>query len=144
VESRVSEVHPCLGRIYVVDFGQNFAGQYEFTMKQAANTVIKLYPTERLTSTGLADQSATGAPRYDTYTFSGDANGETWGPHFMYHGFRYLVVYGLKSAPTADMFTAKRIRSAVTQTGSVETSNTLLNNIHKIIVKPRHRTSTTP
>jgi alpha-L-rhamnosidase len=121
--------------VYVVDFGQNFAGQYEFTIQQTANTVIKLYPTERLTSTGVEDQSATGSPRYDTYTFRGDAAGETWGPHFMYHGFRYLVIYGLKSAPTADMFTAKRIRSAVTQTGSVETSNTLLNNIHKIIVR---------
>jgi alpha-L-rhamnosidase len=120
--------------VWQIDFGQNFAGQYEFTMKQPAGTVVKLWPTERITSAGLANQGDTGTPRYDTYTFRGDAQGETWGPHFMYHGFRYLLVYGLKSAPTADMFTAKRIRSAVEQTGTVETSNPLLNNIHKIIV----------
>jgi alpha-L-rhamnosidase len=122
-------------KAYVVDFGQNFAGQYEFTLKQPANTVIKLYPTELLNSSGVSDQRPTGSPRYDTYTFRGDEHGETWGPHFMYHGFRYLVIYGLKSAPTPDMFTAKRIRSSVTRTGSVETSNTMLNNIHKIIVR---------
>jgi alpha-L-rhamnosidase len=68
-------------------------------IKQPANTVIKLYPTELLNSSGVSDQRPTGSPRYDTYTFRGDEHGETWGPHFMYHGFRYLVIYGLKSAP---------------------------------------------
>jgi alpha-L-rhamnosidase len=119
--------------VYVVDFGQNFAGQYAFTLSQPANTQIKLYPTERINASGTADQTATGSPRYDTYTFSG-TGAETWGPEWMYHGFRYLVVYGLKTAPTPDMFTAKKIRSGVAETGKVETSNTLLNDIHRIIV----------
>lgn len=128
----VSVSSPSQG-VYVVDFGRNLAGQYEFTLSQPANTVVKLYPTERLNTSGTADQNATGSPRYDTYTFSGNGN-ETWGPEYMYHGFRYLVVYGLKTAPSADMFTAKMIRSAVAATGKVETSNQLLNDIHKIIV----------
>lgn len=121
--------------IYLVDFGRNFAGQYEFSMKAKAGTSMQIWPSELLNGSGRADQSSTGKPIYDTYTFKGSANVETWSPKFVYHGFRYLEIRGLTSAPTPDMFTAKLIRSAVEKVGTFKTSNALLNQIDVILTR---------
>ena len=114
-------IHPLAKAIndgeYLLDFGQNFAGQYEFTMKGEKGQTIQMWPAELLNAQGRIDQSEIGTPVYDQYTFSGEADGETWGPTLVYHGFRYLLVKGLDKAPTTDQFTAKRIRLGVGQTG---------------------------
>lgn len=120
---------------YLLDFGQNFAGQYEFTLKGTKGQTIQLWPAELLNAQGSIDQYQTGTPVYDQYTFSGEADGETWGPTLVYHGFRYLLVKGLDKAPTTDQFTAKRIRLGVEQTGHFCCSNELLNKIHTLIVR---------
>ena len=120
---------------YLLDFGQNFAGQYEFTLKGKKGQTIQMWPAELLNAQGSIDQYQTGTPVYDQYTFSGEADGETWGPTLVYHGFRYLLVKGLDKAPTTDQFTAKRIRLGVEQTGHFCCSNELLNKIHTLIVR---------
>lgn len=120
---------------YLLDFGQNFAGQYEFTLKGEKGQTIQMWPAELLNAQGSIDQSEIGTPVYDQYTFSGEANGETWGPTLVYHGFRYLLVKGLDKAPATDQFTAKRIRLGVEQTGSFSCSNNLLNKTHTLIVR---------
>jgi alpha-L-rhamnosidase len=120
---------------YLVDFGRNFAGTYSFTLSGENGQNIHLREAEKLSSDGTAYQDyyySRNSVTYDSYTFAGTNSGETWGPQFMYHGFRYLQISGLKSAPSAMAFTAKRIRSNIGETGHFETSNTLLNNIHTI------------
>lgn len=122
---------------YLVDFGQNFAGTYAFTLSAPAGTTITLYDSE-LQKDGACEfeymYEPSGASRatLDRYTFSGKAGGETWGPQFMYHGFRYLEISGLPEAPDPAAFIAKRIRSNMETAGSFETSNTLLNSIHRL------------
>lgn len=122
---------------YLVDFGQNFAGTYAFTLKADAGTTITLYDSE-LQENGACKFEYMYQPKgatnktLDTYTFRGDAEGETWGPEFMYHGFRYLEICGLDEQPEASAFVAKRIRSDIEAVGCFETSNTLLNDIHRI------------
>ena len=122
---------------YLVDFGQNFAGTYEFHLNAPAGTKITLYDSE-LQENGACKFEYMYEPKgatnktLDTYIFKGDPLGETWGPEFMYHGFRYLEISGLTEAPEPSNFTAKRIRSAMDVMGSFETSNTLLNDIHKM------------
>ena len=118
--------------IYVVDFGQNFAGQYEFSLQAPEGTSIQLWPCETLTADGRADQTSTGSPTYETYTFRGGTT-EQWGPKFVYHGFRYLEIRGLAGAPEPESFTAKRIRAGNRRTGSFETSNRMLNGIDTLI-----------
>ena len=122
---------------YLVDFGQNFAGTYSFTLKAPAGTTITLYDSELQTDNAckfeyMYEPDGASNKTLDTYTFSGKAGGETWGPEFMYHGFRYLEISGLAEAPAPESFTAKRIRSSIDQVGSFETSNTLLNDIHRL------------
>ncbi len=122
---------------YLVDFGQNFAGTYSFTLKAPAGTKITLYDSE-LQDNGACKFEYMYQPNgasnrtLDTYVFRGDEKGETWGPEFMYHGFRYLEISGLEEAPAPEAFTAKRIRCAMDVAGSFHTSNTLLNDIHTI------------
>lgn len=122
---------------YLVDFGENFAGTYSFTLKAPAGTVITLYDSELQEDNAckfeyMYETPGTSNKTLDKYTFKGSPEGETWGPEFMYHGFRYLEISGLPYQPSASDFTAKRIRSNIAPAGSFVTSNPLLNDIHRI------------
>lgn len=120
---------------YMVDFGRNYAGTYRFHLKGKKGQTIRLREFERLDAAGngYIDNWYTGTSVvYEEYTFAGDENGESWGPEFMYHGFRYMQVSGLDEAPSPTDFTAERIRSNMEQTGYFATSNTLLNDIHTL------------
>lgn len=123
---------------YIVDFGTNFAGTYRFALKGDKGSKITIYPCEVLSAKGGHGQTSgsCGTPIYDCYTFAGNGNKEEWGPEFVYHGFRYLQIFGLdKYEPTADDFTACVISSDVAKTGSFDCSNPLLNTIHKITLR---------
>lgn len=114
-----------------VDFGKNFAGQYRFTLKGKQGQQIILTDGERLNSDGTFYK----LPDYnyaDTYTFKGDDEGESWGPCYMYHGFRYLDISGLSEEPKTSDFTALRIRNNIDFTGDFNTDNSLVNSIHNI------------
>ncbi|MCM1108313.1 MAG: glycoside hydrolase family 78 protein [Clostridium sp.] len=119
---------------YMVDFGRNYAGTYRFSLRGKRGQTIRLREFERLDANGngYIDNWYTGTSVvYEEYTFGGTET-ETWGPEFMYHGFRYMQVSGLDEAPSPSDFTALRIRSAMEQTGQFATSNTLLNDIHTL------------
>ncbi len=131
----VKTIHSGGYTLRMVDFGRNFAGQYRFRLKGKAGQTISLRCGESLNPDGsiYMENFYTGpADTYDQYTFRGDADGETWGPEFMYHGFRYLQIIGLDEEPLPEDFTALRIRSDVDNIGSVVTSNPLINDIHVI------------
>lgn len=122
---------------YLVDFGQNFAGTYSFTLKAPEGTTITIYDSELQSNNAclfeyMYQPSGATNKTLDTYTFKGKQGGETWGPEFMYHGFRYLEIEGLTEMPQASDFTAKRIRADIETVGAFETSNTILNDIHRI------------
>ncbi|MBR3512924.1 MAG: family 78 glycoside hydrolase catalytic domain [Bacteroidaceae bacterium] len=117
----------------MVDFGRNSAGQYRFRLKGKSGQTISLRCGESLNPDGSVymENFYTGpADTYDQYTFSGEAEGETWGPEFMYHGFRYLQIIGLDEEPRAEDFTAQRIRCDMANVGRLHTSNPLVNDIH--------------
>lgn len=120
---------------YMIDFGRNYAGTYRFTLKGRKGQTIRLREFERLDASGngYIDNWYTGTSVvYEEYTFAHDGVAETWGPEFMYHGFRYMQVSGLDEAPSPSDFTAERIRSHMERTGAFATSNTLLNDIHTL------------
>ena len=127
-------VTPLANGDYVVDFGQNFAGVFEFTLKGKTGQAIRLQTSEQLNADGTVNaQECYCGPIvvYDTYTFGHDGM-ETWGPELMYHGFRYMQVSGLTEQPRPEQFKALRMRVSCESTGHFETSNTLINQIHRI------------
>ena len=119
---------------YVVDFGQNFAGVFEFTIKGRKGQTIRLQTSEQLNADGTVNaQDCYCGPIvvYDSYTF-GHNGTDTWSPELMYHGFRYLQVSGLTGKPSPKQFKAHRMRVSCKATGQFETSNPLINSIHRI------------
>ena len=127
-------VTPLANGDYVVDFGQNFAGVFEFTLKGKTGQTIRLQTSEQLNADGTVNaQECYCGPIvvYDTYTFGHDGT-ETWGPELMYHGFRYMQVSGLTEKPRPEQFKALRMRVSCEPIGHFETSNQLINQIHRI------------
>jgi alpha-L-rhamnosidase len=85
---------------YVFDFGQNFAGWVRLHVKGAAGTIVELRFAESVTETGEIDpRSLRSAEAKDIYVLRGDPDGETFEPHFTYHGFRYVQLSGFPGRP---------------------------------------------
>lgn len=122
-----------IDEVWVFDLGQNFAGWYSLRMKGSKGTRVTIYPSELLAPSGKINQTSTGFPIYDGYTFATD-DWETFSPKFMYHGFRYLQV-NLTSEPSSSDLVGLRIRASAEQVGNFSCSNSLLNSIHSIIDK---------
>jgi hypothetical protein len=116
---------------WVFDLGTNFAGWYNLTMSGEAGQRVVIWPGEYLTN-GLVNQSSSGQPIFDAYTFAGRPS-EWYAPRFMYHGFRYLQVDNLSRPPVASDLEALIIRAENEAVSSFETSSTLFNSIHGII-----------
>jgi len=116
---------------YIIDFGQNLAGWVKFQVKGEKGQKLtlrfaeSLQPNGELFVTNLRDAKAT-----DTFILSGQGV-ETWEPRFTYHGFRYVEVNGYPGTPTKADFTARFVYDEMQTVGSFESSNTLLNQIHK-------------
>lgn len=118
--------------VYVFDIGTNVAGWQQLKVRGPAGTKITMRPAELLHPDGTIDYASTGNPIYDDYTLRGDGV-EIWHPEFVYHGFRYIQVEGLPSAPDTDAITALVLRAANDSAGSFDCSNDLLNGIHRVI-----------
>ena len=116
--------------LYVVNFGQNFAGwtRLKITNQPAGSTIVMrfgewLKPDGTVFRDNLRSAAAT-----DTYVCKGGGL-EIWEPHFTYHGFQYLEVQGLAQAPTTNTFTGVVVHSALPAAGGFECSNNQINRI---------------
>lgn len=124
--------------VYIYDFGQNFAGNVQITVKGERGQKITMRYGEMLN-----DDSGTGdgpegtlftanlrtARATDTYVLSGDAEGETWTPRFTYHGFRYMEITGLDEPLPAEDVKGLVIYSDMEDTATFKSSNPLLNQL---------------
>lgn len=122
-------------RVWVADLGTQLAGWPQLTVSGPAGTTVKMVPSEKLDSNGLAFQRSMGNTVnsiFDTYRLSG-VGVETWHPQFVYHGFRYLQVTGLPSAPTSSTITGIVVRTANPVTGTFNASNPTVSKLHTII-----------
>ncbi|GAA4615154.1 family 78 glycoside hydrolase catalytic domain [Actinoallomurus liliacearum] len=135
-EHTVRITHPESGT-YVFDLGANVSGWPVLHVSGPRGTTLTIKPGERLGDDGLVDQGTMIAggnrqpPVEDHYTLAGGGE-ETWHPRFVYHGFRYLQVTGLPSAPAARDAEAIVLRADNATAGTFDSSDLLLNDIHKI------------
>jgi len=119
---------------YSADFGQNFAGWCRLKVTAHAGTRISLRHSEFRHEDGTANwANLLDAEPEDIYIAKGDANGETFEPHFTYHGFRYVEVSGLPYPPTDETLMGIPVRNDCRPTGRFECSNPLLNDIWKMV-----------
>lgn len=120
---------------YIVDFGQNFAGNIRLKLKgNRGDSVVfrfgeMLFPDGSLMTDNLRKARAT-----DTYVFSGTGETEIWSPSFTFHGFQFVEVSGLKEKPSKDFLVGLALSSDLEDVGHFEVDNPMLNQLYSNIV----------
>ena len=138
---RVTQTLPCKRLIRqhdgtaLADFGQNFAGWVRVKVKGHQGETVKLQYSERLAPAGVPDQGNIngyvfqGAFQEDHYTMRGN-KAELWEPRFVYHGFRYVQISGLKNVKLIRI-EGRVAQTDFKQTGQFACSDTLFNRIQE-------------
>ncbi len=118
----------------VFDLGQNFTGWVRLSVRGPAGTTVTLRFGEVLDREGnLYTANLRAAAQTDRYTLSGKGR-EVYEPHFTFHGFRYVAARGLPALPDSATITGIAVSSDLAQTGSLVTSDSLLNQLQRNIV----------
>jgi alpha-L-rhamnosidase len=110
--------------VFVCDFGQNFSGWCRLRLKGSAGATVQLRYAEILQPSGEIDQAnLRGAKATDRYTLRGDPGGESYEPHFTYHGFRYVEVSGFPGTLTPEAILGMVVHSDAAVTGELQAQN---------------------
>ena len=124
-------IHP-LGKRFILDLGQNMAGWLRIHVLGNINDTVRLRFAETLQKTGeLYVENLRDAQATDLYILKGKAQGEDWSPRFVYHGFRYVEISGLRYSPSISDFTGEVVSDDMENLGKLTTSNEVLNQVLK-------------
>ncbi|WJH33808.1 glycoside hydrolase family 78 protein [Paenibacillus sp. CC-CFT747] len=114
---------------YIYDMGQNMVGWTEVRVKGEAGTKVTLSHAEMLNPDGtLYLDNLRKAVQQDHYILKGDGE-ERYEPHFTFHGFRYVELIGYPGEPDLSTITGKVIHSDTPVTGTLETSDPMVNQL---------------
>lgn len=115
---------------YIFDLGQNMVGWVRLKAEGRQGQVVKVNHGEMLDADGtLYTANLRKACQEVWYTLKGEGV-EQFEPHFSFQGFRYVEVTGLDYVPTLDAVIGQVVHSAITPSGSLETSDAMLNKLH--------------
>ncbi|GAB3936590.1 alpha-L-rhamnosidase [Kribbella albertanoniae] len=118
---------------YLYDLGQNMVGVPEFTLTGTPGQTVRLRFAEVLDKDGnLYTANLRSARATDYYTFAGSSP-ETYRPRFTFHGFRYVEIAGLPTAPPASALKGLVIGTDGERTSRLTTSSPLVNQLHSNI-----------
>ena len=116
----------------VIDMGQNMAGWLKCRMAalgEGDSVVIRF--AEKLDADGnIWVENLRHAQSTDRYYATGQEQGSWWHPTFVYHGFRYAEVTGLKDAKIDD-FIGEVVSDAMEETGHFVSNDTILNKVYQ-------------
>ena len=124
---------------YIVDMGQNMVGVISAALKCAKGTKVVFRHGEMLNDANCGERGCDGdkgtlytknlrtAAQTDTYICSG--KNDVYFPRFTYHGFRYVEISGLDYMPELDDITGHVMYTANVKTGTIETSENMLNRL---------------
>jgi alpha-L-rhamnosidase len=116
--------------VFVCDFGQNFSGWCRLHVQGPAGTTVQLRYAEILQASGEIDQAnLRGAKATDRYTLRGDPAGETYEPHFTYHGFRYVEVSGYPGTLSSEAILGMVVHTDAAVTGELTAQNATVQEI---------------
>jgi alpha-L-rhamnosidase len=112
--------------------GQNMVGFASVRLRGKKDSPVTMRFAEVLKENGteLYVDNLRGALVRDIYTPSKDGL-FTWEPTFVYHGFRFIEISGLDVEPTPADITGKVVYDEMATIGSFDTSNDLIDRIHK-------------
>ncbi|GAA0573006.1 family 78 glycoside hydrolase catalytic domain [Kribbella sandramycini] len=119
---------------YLYDLGQNMVGVGRFKLTGQPGQTVTIRYGEVLNLDGtLYTDNLRGAKATDHYTFATDRP-ETYQPRFTFHGFRYVEISGLPTAPPASAITGVVMGSDGEQTTRFRTNSALVNRLHSNVV----------
>jgi alpha-L-rhamnosidase len=122
----VNEVRP--GR-FIYDLGQNITGWVRLRVQAPAGTRVTLRHGERLNPDGtLYTENLRRARATDHYVCRGGGE-EAWEPRFTFHGFQFVELTGLPSAPGREAVTGCVVSSATASAGKFECSHAGVNRL---------------
>ena len=116
----------------IIDMGQNMAGWLNMRIAnmQWGDSIVIRY-AERLDSMGnIWVENFRHAQSTDRYYANGKEQGTWWHPTFVYHGFRYVEITGLKNAKVTD-FMGEVVSDEMTETGAFHATDTILNKVYR-------------
>ncbi len=115
---------------WVFNMGRNFAGVVRLKIAGKAGQKLTLRFAERLNPDGTVYTTNLREARVtDTYICNGVGT-ETWQPRFTFHGFQYVELTGVETAPSSDAITGIALSSDTPVVGSFESSDQMLNTLH--------------
>lgn len=122
---RITQPEP---NVYIVDFGQIYAGYMRLKVHGNANDVITMRYGEILNADGsLHTVNLRAAKNTDVFVLDGQ---KRWiEPLFTYKGFRYVEIRGLSKAPSADSITGCVMHVDAPLTAEFQCSDPLLNQL---------------
>ncbi|MDA8762627.1 glycoside hydrolase family 78 protein [Flavobacteriaceae bacterium] len=116
----------------VIDFGQNIVGWVQFKSNLPKGSEVSLYHAEVLDKEGeFYTTNLRKAKQKNTYVLNGKAD-QIYHPTFTFQGFRYLKIEGIDQI-NIDDFKAVALYSDMEFTGSLTTSNKLINQLQENI-----------
>ena len=127
------------GDKWMLDMGQNMVGLLDMKVRgQQPGDIITLRFAELLNADStLYIANLRGAECTDHYIvnstiqqFNNQQSTIQWHPMFVYHGFRYVEISGLRETPQLDDFEGLVFYDEMPTTGSFETSNEILNAVY--------------
>ena len=126
------------GDKWYLDMGQNMVGFIDMKARgQQPGDVITLRFAELLTPDSLLyTANLRSSENTDKYIVANNSKLSTlnsqleWHPMFVYHGFRYVEISGLRETPNLNDFEGWVIYDEMPVTGSFETSNEIINAVY--------------
>jgi alpha-L-rhamnosidase len=114
--------------VYVYDFGQNFSGVERLHLNAPAGTEVRARFAEIVNADAtIYTENLRTAKATDRFILSGNAEDLT--PQFTYHGFRYIELTGLPSAPPIEAVKALVFHTDAPFTAKLETSSAMINKL---------------
>lgn len=133
------------GESVIYDFGQNFAGWVEFTVKGNRGNRVRLRYSEMLNDTGEKSRGNDGpggslyllnlrsAKAQTFYTLAGKEAGETYRPTMTFFGFRYCEISATEDVEILSV-KGRPVSTRMADTGSFECSHPDVNRLFSNVV----------
>lgn len=130
----IHEIPDFVNQRWIFDLGQNMVGWIRLRVRGEKGTTVSIRYAEVLNPDGtIYTANLRTARNTDYYTLKGGEE-ETWEPHFLFHGFRYIELLGYPGIPTEETVTGIVIHSDTPPTGTFECSDPLINQLQHNIV----------
>jgi alpha-L-rhamnosidase len=115
--------------VWVYDFGQNFSGVERLRVEGEAGTTVRLRFAEIVNADGtIYTDNLRTAKATDEFTLEGSGI-EEFTPQFTFHGFRYVELTGLKTAPGKDAVAGLVFHTDAPFTVKLETGSAMINQL---------------